>query len=183
MNGVSEETGKEASKVRSKQSAKENEVSCPNISEIGLARIAKNCQMLQELELHHCSDESLSAISACQNLQILRLVGSIDEFYHFSFSDIGLTKLAHNCKRLVKLELSGCDGSYDGIAAIGQCCFMLEELTLVNQDFDEGWIAALSFCSNLKTLRLENCKRIDSNPGPVEHLGFCPALERLQLVH
>lgn len=181
MNGIHEETGKEASKVGLKKSTEEKKAGFPN-TEIGLACIAKNCQMLQELELHHCTDESLSAISACHNLQILRLVGSIEEFYHFSFSDIGLTKLALNCKRLLKLELSGCDGSYDGIAAIGQCCFMLEELTLVNQDFDEGWIAALSYCSNLKTLRLENCKRIDTNPGPVEHLGFCPALERLQLV-
>lgn len=181
MNGVHGETGKEASKVGLKQSREEKKVGCPN-TEIGFACIAKNCQMLQELELHHCTDESLSVISACQNLQILRLVGSIEEFYHFSFSDIGLTKLALNCKRLLKLELSGCDGSYDGIAAIGQCCFMLEELTLVNQDFDEGWIAALSYCSNLKTLRLENCKKIDLNPGPVEHLGFCPALERLQII-
>lgn len=181
MNGVHGETGKEASKVGLKQSTEEKKVGYPN-TEIGFACIAKNCQMLQELELHHCTDESLSVISACQNLQILRLVGSIEEFYHFSFSDIGLTKLALNCKRLLKLELSGCDGSYDGIAAIGQCCFMLEELTLVNQDFDEGWIAALSYCSNLKTLRLENCKKIDLNPGPVEHLGFCPALERLQII-
>ena len=58
---------------------------------------------------------------------------------------------------------------------------MLEELTLVNQDFDEGWIAALSFCSNLKTLKLENCKRIDSNLGPVEHQLVCCKLREISL--
>jgi len=30
---------------------------------------------------------------------------------------------------------------------------MLEELTLSNHGLDQGWTAALSFCSNLKTLR------------------------------
>ncbi|KAH9331728.1 hypothetical protein KI387_003836 [Taxus chinensis] len=154
----------------------------PRDSQAGLARIANGCTMLQEMELYQCTDESLRAISACKNLQILRLVGSADGFFHrFVISDIGLTILARGCSRLVKLELTGCQGSYDGIAAIGQCCFMLEELTLCNHDFDEGWIAGLSFCSNLKTLRLLSCRKIDSNPGPVEHLGYCPALERLQV--
>eukprot|EP01018_Ginkgo_biloba_P024851 Gb_27221 [translate_table: standard] len=149
--------------------------------ETGLACIANTCKMLQELQLHQCTDESLRSISACKNLQILRLVGSVDGLYHCAITDIGLTILARSCNRLVKLELSGCQGSYDGIAAIGQCCLMLEELTLSNHDLDEGWIAAMSFCSNLKTLRLQSCKHIDPNPGPVEHLGYCAALERLQL--
>eukprot|EP00249_Psilotum_nudum_P018236 c26706_g1_i1 orf=969-2600(+) len=151
-------------------------------SEQGLAYIAIKCPTLQELELRQCTDETLSAISACQHLQILRLVGTITGFYHCTFTDIGLTILARNCNRLVKLELSGCEASYDGIAAIGQCCLMLEELTLSNQGFYEGWIAALSFCRCLKTLRLENCKQIDPIPGPTEHLGHCEALEHLQLV-
>ncbi|PWA89975.1 chromatin-remodeling complex ATPase chain [Artemisia annua] len=30
------------------------------------------------------------------------------------------------CPRLLKLELVGCEGSYDGIKAIGQCCQMME---------------------------------------------------------
>lgn len=152
------------------------------LSDQGLAYIAKNCPTLQDLELHQCTDDSLSAISACKNLQIVRLVGTVDGFYHCTFTDIGLTILARSCNRLVKLELSGCEASYDGIAAIGQCCFMLEELTLSNQGFYDGWVAALSFCSCLKTLRLENCKQIDPAPGPLEHLGHCMALERLQLV-
>jgi F-box/leucine-rich repeat protein 2/20 len=82
----------------------------------------------------------------------------------------------------VKLALSGCEASYDGIAAIGQCCFMLEELTLSNRGFCEGWIAALSYCTCLKTLRLEGCEQIDPAPGPSEHLYSCPALQRLELV-
>lgn len=153
-----------------------------DISDHGLSYVARNCHTLQELELHQCSDESLHAISACQNLQIVRLVGSVSDFYRCPFTDIGLTILARSCVRLLKLDLSGCEASYDGLAAIGQCCIMLEELTISNQGFHHGWVAALSFCSCLKTLRLENCKQIDPVPGPLEHLGFCMALEHLQLV-
>lgn len=153
-----------------------------DISDHGLSYIARNCHTLQELELHQCTDESLHAISACKNLQIVRLVGSVSDFYRCPFTDIGLTILARSCVRLVKLDLSGCEASYVGVAAIGQCCIMLEELTISNQGFQEGWLAALSFCSCLKTLRLENCKQIDPAPGPSEHLGYCMALEHLQLV-
>nr|XP_010910927.1 F-box protein At5g51380 [Elaeis guineensis] len=89
--------------------------------------------------------------------------------------------LANGCKRLVKLELSGCEGSYDGISAIGRCCLMLEELTICDHRMDGGWMAAVSFCENLKTLRLQGCKKIDTDAGPEEHLGSCPTIERLQL--
>ncbi|KAI3896392.1 hypothetical protein MKX03_008867 [Papaver bracteatum] len=162
---------------------------CPNLrrlvligaTELGLLSVAEECPTLQELELHHCTDLSLRGISACHNIQIVKLIGSVHGFYNCGITDIGLTILAHGCKRLVKLELSGCEGSYDGIRAIGQCCQMLEELTLCNHRMDDGWIAALSFCGNLKTLRLQSCKKIDPIPGPIEHLGSCPTLERLHL--
>ncbi|KAH7424600.1 hypothetical protein KP509_11G015100 [Ceratopteris richardii] len=148
----------------------------------GLTYLAQKCPTLQELVLNQCTDESLYAISACKNLQILRLVGTVSGFYYCSFTDIGLTILAKGCTRLVKLELSGCEASYDGISAIGQCCFMLEELTLSHQGFYEGWIGALHFCNCLKTLRLESCKQIDPIPGPPEHLQCCPTLQVLELV-
>ncbi|PIA35633.1 hypothetical protein AQUCO_03500174v1 [Aquilegia coerulea] len=162
---------------------------CPNLRNLvlisataeGLSSVAEECPTLQELELHDCTDLSLRGISACRNLQILKLLGAVDGFYSSVISDIGLTILAHGCKRLVKLELSGCEGSYDGISAIGQCCQMLEELTFYDHRMDAGWIAALSFCGNLKTLRIIGCKKIDPSPGPVEHLGSCPTLETLHL--
>ncbi|KAH7557399.1 hypothetical protein ACOSQ2_027388 [Xanthoceras sorbifolium] len=162
---------------------------CPNLrrlvvigaSELGLLSVAEECLTLQELELHKCSDNVLRGIAACENLQILKLVGNMDGFYSSLVSDIGLTILAQGCKRLVKLELSSCEGSFDGIKAIGQCCQMLEELTFSDHRMDGGWLAALSYCENLKTLRFVSCKRIDPSPGPDEYLGSCPALERLQL--
>ena len=58
---------------------------------------------------------------------------------------------------------------------------MLEELTLINHRMEGGWLSALSYCENLKTLKFQSCKRIDCDPGPDEHLGSCPALERLHL--
>ncbi|KAJ8625900.1 hypothetical protein MRB53_019207 [Persea americana] len=163
---------------------------CPNLrklaliagTEAGLASIAAECPTLQELELHRCTNDVLSAIASFENLQILRVIAFVEGLYDdSSISDVGLTILAHGCRRLVKLELSGCEGSYDGISAIGACCPMLEELTLCDHRMDGGWLAALSFCGNLKTLRLEGCKRVDADPGQVEHLGLCPALETLQL--
>ncbi|KAK4285155.1 hypothetical protein QN277_001890 [Acacia crassicarpa] len=162
---------------------------CPNLrrlriigaSEMGLLYVAEECPTLQELELQRCSDNVLRGIAAFENLQILKLVGNVDGFYFSVVSDIGLTILAQGCKRLVKLELSGCEGSFDGIKAIGKCCQMLEELTLCDHRMDDGWLAALSYCENLKTLRFLSCKEIDSNPGLEEYLGSCPALERLHL--
>ncbi|XP_061372614.1 F-box protein At5g07670-like [Gastrolobium bilobum] len=162
---------------------------CPNLrklevigaSEVGLLSVGEECFTLQELELQKCDDDVLRGVAACGNLQVLKLVGSIDGFYNSLVSDIGLTILAQGCKRLVKLELSGCEGSFDGIKAIGKCCVMLEELTFVDHRMDDGWLAGLSFCENLKTLRFQSCKVIDPNPGLEEYLGCCPALERLHL--
>ncbi|XP_044504391.1 F-box protein At5g07670-like [Mangifera indica] len=162
---------------------------CPNLrrlvvigaSKFGLLSVAEECLTLQELELHKCSDNVLRGIVACENLQILKLVGNLDGVYSSLVSDIGLTILAQGCKRLVKLELSHCEGSFDGIKAIGQCCQMLEELTFVDHGMDGGWLAALWYCENLKTLRFVSCKRIDPSPGPDEYLGHCPVLERLHL--
>ncbi|KAI3471038.1 hypothetical protein Pfo_027701 [Paulownia fortunei] len=152
-----------------------------NASEMGLLSVAEECPTLQELELHMCNDQVLRGIAACQNLQILRLSGGVDGLYGSLVSDVGLTILAQGCKRLVKLELSGCKGSYEGIRAIGQCCQMLEELTLCNHKMENGWLLALSYCENLKTLRFLSCKRIDGSSGLDEHLGSCPAVESLHL--
>jgi F-box/leucine-rich repeat protein 2/20 len=149
--------------------------------ETGIASIAKNCKLLQELDLFQCTDETLRAIAACENLQIVRLIGSVTGFYHCTFTDIGLTIMSHTFRRLVRLELSGCEASYEGISAIGRCCVMLEELTISNKGFYEGWVAALSFLDCLKTLRLEGCKQIDRNPGSLAHMGKCSAIERLHL--
>lgn len=154
-----------------------------NPSEEGLGFVAQCCVTLQEFEIQCCKDMSLKAISGFNNLQILKLTGSVEGLYDSGVTDIGLTILAQGCRRLVKLELSGSEGSYDGIKAIGQCCQMLEELTLCAHKMDGGWLAALSYCSNLKTLKLRSCDNIDSYPGPDEHLGSCPTLEELYLEH
>ncbi|KAJ8632162.1 hypothetical protein MRB53_025498 [Persea americana] len=162
---------------------------CPNLrrltlispTELGLSAVAVGCRALEELELHRCSDLTLRAISACGNLRALRIVGSVDGIYHSTVSDIGLTILAHAGRRLVRMELSGCEGSYAGISAIGKCCNSLEELTVRDHRMDGGWIGALGFCSNLRRLRLVGCKQIDSAPGPAEHLGSLPVLEELEL--
>nr|POE51393.1 f-box protein [Quercus suber] len=84
------------------------------------------------------------------------LIGFVDGFFGSVVSDIGLTILAQGCRRLVRLELCGCEGSYDGIKAIGQCCQMLKELTLSDHKMDGGWLAAVLFCGNLKILKLQS---------------------------
>ncbi|KAL0710389.1 hypothetical protein Bca4012_017367 [Brassica carinata] len=154
-----------------------------NATELGLVSLAEHCSDLQELELHKCNDNLLRGIAACESLRVLRLVGSVEGLYTSSVSDIGLTILAQGCKRLVKLELSGCEGSFDGIKAIGQCCEVLEELTIRDHRMDDGgWIAALSYFGSLKTLRVLSCGKLDPSPGPEKMmLRSCPALESLQL--
>lgn len=152
-----------------------------NASEEGLSCLAKECELLQEMELHYCGDFALRGIYNFQNLQILKLYGNVTGVYDCMVSDIGLTILAQGCRRLVKLELVGCEGSYDGIKAIGQCCQMLEELTISNHRMEGGWLSALSYCGNLKSLKFESCKHIDENPGLDEHLGSCMMLEELHL--
>ncbi|KAJ4847264.1 hypothetical protein Tsubulata_038911 [Turnera subulata] len=176
--------------------------SCPNLrtlsvfgpTEMGLLSVAEECPTLQHLELHRCSDNLLRGIAACRNLQILKLVGANlhdDDGFGFFYddassavvavSDVGLTILAQGCKRLVKLELSGCEGGFDGIKAIGQCCLMLEELTLSRHRMEPGWLPALSYCDNLKTLNFLSCRTIDPCPGPDQYLSLCPPLHRLLL--
>ncbi|KAG8071717.1 hypothetical protein GUJ93_ZPchr0006g41118 [Zizania palustris] len=126
----------------------------------GLMDIAGGCAL--EIELHRCSDLALRPVSTFAHLQILRIVAASSVLYGTSedggVTDIDLTILAHGCKRLVKLELVGCEGSYDGIAAVGRCCAMLEELTITDHRMDNGWLAALAFYGNLKTLRLQVCE-------------------------
>ncbi|KAK8945881.1 F-box protein [Platanthera guangdongensis] len=155
----------------------------PLQSEAGLVAAAFDFPTLQELVLHRCSDTALRPISAFKNLQILRIVASMNGLYTGpGVSDIGLTILAHGCKRLVKLELGGCGASFDGLCAIGRCCMMLEELTISDDSkMEGGWLAALSYCGNLKTLRLESCRKIVSLAEPLEFLGSCPTIERLLL--
>nr|POF24632.1 putative disease resistance protein [Quercus suber] len=84
------------------------------------------------------------------------LIGFVDGFFGLVLLDIELSILAQGCRRLVRLELCGCEGSYDGIKAIGQCCQMLEELTLSDHKMDGGWLAAVSFYRNLKILKLQS---------------------------
>ncbi|XP_010523150.1 PREDICTED: F-box protein At5g07670 [Tarenaya hassleriana] len=153
-----------------------------NASELGLLSVAEECSMLQELDLHKCSDSVLLGIGAFENLQVLRLVGKVDNLYNSLVSDIGLMILAQGCKRLVKLELVGCEGGFDGIKAIGECCQMLEELAICDHRMEAGWLGGLRYCENLKSLRITSCKRIDHDPaGQDKFLHRCPALERLHL--
>ncbi|KAI3817906.1 hypothetical protein L1987_11706 [Smallanthus sonchifolius] len=152
-----------------------------NCSEIGLLSVAEECAIMQELVLHQCNDNVLVGIAAFSNLHTLKLIGVVDGFYRSLVSDRGLTILAQGCKRLVKLELQGCEGGYEGIKAIGECCQMLEELTFCDHRMDDGWLSALSYCESLKTLRFVSCKGIDLNRELDEHLGVCPMLERLHL--
>ncbi|XAR63219.1 hypothetical protein NMG60_11023082 [Bertholletia excelsa] len=154
---------------------------CPNLRRLvligasakGLSCVAEECLILQELELHYCPDLTLKAISGCQNLQILKLIGRVDGFYDSVISDIGLTIVAQGCKRLLKLELAGCEGSYDGIKAIGQCCQMLEELTLFDHRMDGS-------CPTLEELHVQRCQMRDKQ-GVRALFIVCEAVRELIL--
>ncbi|MFS8016358.1 putative leucine-rich repeat domain superfamily [Helianthus anomalus] len=84
--------------------------------EFGAFCIDSNVSLPNNLVLVPVSEVDLGLQSLCgfarycsvKNLQILKLVGTVDGFYSSLVSDIGLTILAQGCKRLVKLELKGC---------------------------------------------------------------------------
>ena len=122
----------------------------------GLAIVASNCEMLQELEVRQCTDDTLKALEACSNLQVVKLVGAIPGFYFATFTDRGLRSLAHKCPRIVELSLAGCSVGRDGLQAVAMGCPMLLELTLCGRSFRPDWLSALSACLSLQTLKLEN---------------------------
>ncbi|KAG6435644.1 hypothetical protein SASPL_100518 [Salvia splendens] len=134
-----------------------------NASEEGLGCLANECELLQEMELHYCGDLSLKGVLV---------------------SDIGMTILAQGCGRLVKLELVGCEGSYDGIKArnvlsdsckyidespgpdehLGSCP-ILEELHLRRcHTRDKHGVRALFLvCRNIRVLEIEDCWGLDDS--------------------
>ncbi|XP_051143370.1 F-box protein At5g51370-like [Andrographis paniculata] len=180
MNGEEVDSGL---KTLSKACPNLRKLAVINATELGLLTLAEGCPSLQELDLLMCHDRMLRGIAAYRNLETLRLTGIVEGFYESLVSDIGLTILAQGCKNLVNLELSGCRGSYEGVKAIGQCCPMLQELSLCNHKMEDGWLLALPFCRSLRTLRLVSCKGIDGSDEveDEEHLGCCPVVERLFL--
>ncbi|XP_060971769.1 F-box protein At5g07670-like [Cannabis sativa] len=67
---------------------------CPNLrkvalvgaTELGLLSLAEECLTLQDLELHKCNNNVLRGITACENLQVLKLVSNVKEFYSSTVS-------------------------------------------------------------------------------------------------
>ncbi|KAH8516642.1 hypothetical protein H0E87_004841 [Populus deltoides] len=151
----------------------ENDLLSSDLIDKGLQLISKSYPNLRRIVVFGTSENGLLSVSSkCEMLQELEL---------HCCGDMSLKGIS-GCRNLQVLKLIGCvDGSYDGIKAIGQCCQMLEELTICDHRMDGGWLAALSFCENLKTLRLQSCKSVDSSPGLLEHLGSCPTLEELHV--
>ncbi|KAL6494106.1 hypothetical protein OROGR_032015 [Orobanche gracilis] len=133
----------------------------------GVRILAGAFRNLRRAVLMNVSEEGLSCLAdECELLQELELLHC---------DDLTLRRV-HKCRNLQILKLIG-----KLKRAIGVCCPMLEELTLDDHRLEGGWLSALSYCGNLKTLRIQSCKSIDENPGPDKHIGFCPMLEELHL--
>ncbi|KAL2340896.1 hypothetical protein Fmac_008836 [Flemingia macrophylla] len=101
-----------------------------------------------DLELRSCHDIVLRTTAACHNLQILKLVGTVRDFYESLVLDIGLTILAQGCQRLVKLKLVGYEGSFDKSRVI---------------DGNPGLKEHLGYCKTLERLHLHKCRLRDRN--------------------
>ena len=67
-------------------------------------------------------------------------------------SEMGLGFVAEQSLPFQELELSGCEGGYEGMKVIGQCYEVL--LTLSAPRKEGGWLTASLYCSRWKTLKL-----------------------------
>lgn len=110
---------------------------CSNISDKGLAYIARNCTKISELDLYRCT----------------------------GIGDDGLVTLSSGCKKLTKLNLSYCNGVTDrGMQYIGHLGELsdLEMRGLVNLT-SEGLTAVAAGCKKLSDLDLKHCGKIDDS--------------------
>ncbi|XXG42155.1 hypothetical protein AAC387_Pa01g2489 [Persea americana] len=76
------------------------------------APVAAECPTLQELEFHRRTDDVLFRIASFENLQILRVIGFVEELYDDLASlDLGLSILAHDNLKMLRrryLDLQRC---------------------------------------------------------------------------
>ncbi|KAK8596569.1 hypothetical protein V6N12_065054 [Hibiscus sabdariffa] len=134
---------------------------CPNISDVGLAKVGSCCSQLKELDLYRAtavSDSGIAAIAnGCPALEMINIA------YNDKITDKSLMSLS-KCWMLKALEIRGCLGvSSIGLSAIAVGCKQLTVLD-VKKCFnvnDSGMLPLAQFSQNLKQINLSYCSVTD----------------------
>ncbi|CAL4982855.1 unnamed protein product [Urochloa decumbens] len=178
---------------------------CPHVTSRGLASLIDGQRFIQKINAAHslheietCFLSKLSTIG--QTLTVLRLDGI--EIFASNLQAIG-----DNCKNLVEIGLSKCNGvtddgitslvincshlrtidvtcchllTNDALAAIAENCRMVECLRLESCPFitEKGLEQIGTLCSHLKEIDLTDC-RIDDEA--LQHIASCSELQSLKL--
>ncbi|CAO2150007.1 unnamed protein product [Urochloa humidicola] len=178
---------------------------CPHVTSRGLASLIDSQRFIQKISAAHslhdietCFLSKLSTVG--QTLTVLRLDGI--EIFASNLQAIG-----DNCKNLVEIGLSKCNGvtddgiaslvvncshlrtvdvtcchllTNDALAAIAKNCRMVECLRLESCPFinEKGLEQIGTLCSHLKEIDLTDC-RIDDEA--LQHLASCSELQILRL--
>ncbi|KAI4378896.1 hypothetical protein MLD38_016315 [Melastoma candidum] len=151
---------------------------CSSISSNGLRSLAGNCASLKSLDLQGCyvGDEGLAAVGeCCKHLEELNLRCCE------GLSDVGLIQLATGCGRSLKsLGIAACPKITDvSLVTLGSQCASLEMFSMDSEVMhDEGLLAVVRGCHQLKTLKLQ-CTNI-TDEG-LKAIGCCSSLELLAL--
>ena len=110
-----------------------------NITDKSLVSLSHHCPKIQSLDLDTCvrlTDRGISALSACDGLQRLRLARCR------AITDVSLTSLAKNNSELVSIDLTGVTQITDkGVRALIDGCPQLAEINLTGCPDADGIVA------------------------------------------
>jgi hypothetical protein len=129
----------------------------------GLIQLAQNGMQLLHLTLADCSninDVSMLNISRnCTELKFLDLSGWPNK----QITDIGVTAVGQNCRKLTHLFLAECICVTDlSVACIAMCCTQLLELHIAGcfEITDSSLMAIAHHCTQLLVLDIEDCENV-----------------------
>ncbi|GBG72413.1 hypothetical protein CBR_g11992 [Chara braunii] len=135
--------------------------SCDNVGAAGLSVVGDCCSGLEKLKLYGCSrvnDEALGCIARCKSLRSLEIDSTED-----SATDAGLFAIATGCPRLVRVQV-GYNNKFgdDGISAFLSQCKFLEELHCAgSRRITEAAFESVSCSASLRRLVLKRINLAD----------------------
>ena len=157
---------------------------CREITDVSLWAIARHCVQLKCLVLSGCHQISHVGLRSL-SLRLLDVV-ELDMSHCKSLDDLTMTVIASGCWHLERLKLRGCLGITDtGVGKVAKASERLQYLdmngcTSVGEFGDHALKEIGAFCSQLRTLDLGGCKRVEDGGLRAIAQG-CPELTELML--
>lgn len=160
------------------------------LTSLGIIELARYCKDLRKLDLSSCcataiTNESVMALSrGCSELRWLDLTGSgrdvsdksitllalsctkletIKLPYNERITEISITALAHNCPRLVRVQMNCTNITDTSIIALSTHCIHLQCLVLSYHNITDAALFSLAtHLPGLRVLTLRKCPKITS---------------------